>query len=322
MTTTTTKRAKADAASNASDTDADTPLFLSVLDKALPFLSLVDIVRISGTSPAVHEICAADDVWAPWLDKIHTLEPRYGSVLERIRKAGAAPFLGKTLMAAYMAATTPTCICGEWGGFLNALTLEPQCFDCFKRAREGSELIMRSEARDVYALPDAVLKTLPHIVGGSSHAILARAHVEALAEEYHETLDALMERKQELRRVAEAEFSYTKSMAELKGKAARARGLRAPHSPPKPYILNIPLEIDWDAHSSSAKCSYYSDPVLIALPFPSKTDPAFNSVTGEIADRVFTCPHCERRRYWDGCPRFPSAALLAQHEATCPHRFG
>lgn len=315
--TTTTERAKADATTAAAGS-----LFVAVLAMALPYLLPTDIVRISAASKGVHEICADDDVWAVWLGRIPVLDGDEGGVLERIRQGKAGP-----LIAAYMAATTPKCPCGEWAGYINVLSLQPQCFACFESARQHADIVLRKEAQVVYALPEAVIKTLPHVVGGASHALVLRSHVEALALEYHGNMEALIATKRELKRVAESEYSYAKGMANLKAKAAKAHGLRAPHIPAKPFILDAPMEVDWGVIRSGAWHTYqwsattHARAVLAPVPFPSKDDPRKNAVTGDLADQDFTCAHCYRGWWnWGLTRRFPSAALLQQHVAICPNR--
>jgi hypothetical protein len=86
-----------------------------------------ELVTLSSCSTEARKICSADEVWRPWLALIHALEPAGGSVLNKIVEVSAAPFIGKSLMHAYMAATTARCKdCGDWAGFVNLLTLMPQ----------------------------------------------------------------------------------------------------------------------------------------------------------------------------------------------------
>lgn len=263
----------------------------------------------------MREICADDDVWAVWLGRIQ------GGVLERIWKANAGP-----LIAAYMAATTPRCSgCGRWAGYLSLLALEAQCFACFERARQRTDIVLRKEAIVVYALPEAVIKTLPYVFGYNSQALVLRSDVEALALEHHGSMEALMAKKRELKRVAEGEYKYAVAMVEPKAKAAKARGLRAPQTPTKPFIVDVPMTMDWGVIRSGAWHTYqyraraHAQAVLAPVPYPSKDDPTTNAATGGPADQAFPCRYCERR--WDQLPRrFPSAATQQQHEAICIHR--
>lgn len=187
--------------------------------------------------------------------------------------------------------------------------------------------MLRNEAEKVYLLTPADVRALP-AVSFPREIFVLRAQAEALALQRYGSVEALMQAKQERRRIAEAEFSYKKAMNEAKIKAAKACGVQAPSHLQKPPIFYEPVTLDWTKVNSNAGYdSYWSRRhALLPLPFPAKHDPTVNAITGEPADAHFICRYCKGRLDHSECDahlrRYPSAALRDSHELTCRHRHG
>jgi hypothetical protein len=127
-----------------------------------------------------------------------------GLYLSKIDDARILPFLGKTYMHAYMAATTCKCSdCGQWTTKVNIFTLQPQCWKCFAGpwCRGEGQLMVKEQAGKQYLLTPRDLNALPcHVVQG--HCLVNRSHAEQLACHHWGSLQALQAEKKMRKAIA------------------------------------------------------------------------------------------------------------------------
>ena len=120
----------------------------------------------------------SNEIWQPWMQQVYD-----GFYLSKIDNARVLPFIGKTYMHAYMAATTCKCSdCGQWTTKVNIFTLQPQCWKCFAGpwCRREGQLMVKEQAGKQYLLTARDLNDLPcHVVQG--HCFVNRGHAEQLA---------------------------------------------------------------------------------------------------------------------------------------------
>lgn len=120
----------------------------------------------------------SNEIWQPWMQQVYD-----GFYLSNIDNARVLPFIGKTYMHAYMAATTCKCSdCGQWTTKVNIFTLQPQCWKCFAGpwCRREGQLMVKEQAGKQYLLTARDLNDLPcHVVQG--HCFVNRGHAEQLA---------------------------------------------------------------------------------------------------------------------------------------------
>jgi len=108
----------------------------------LCFSDPVDIVQLSHVSKQYRLVHVSDPLWERWVAPIQE-----GTYLTRLAETQILTATRKTLMHAYMCATTGKCVhCGAWTAEFNVLVLLPQCYRCFSCwAQTG--LLTKSKAK-------------------------------------------------------------------------------------------------------------------------------------------------------------------------------
>lgn len=106
------------------------------------FCDPVDMVRLSHVSKQYRMVHVSDPLWERWVAPIQE-----GTYLTRLAETNVLTATRKTLMHAYMMATTGKCFhCGAWTAEVNVLVLLPQCYHCFSCwAQTG--LLTKSKAK-------------------------------------------------------------------------------------------------------------------------------------------------------------------------------
>jgi len=108
----------------------------------LSFCDPMDMVRLSHVSKQYRMVHVSDPMWERWVAPIQE-----GTYMIRLAETNVLTATRKTLMHAFIAATTGRCFhCGAWTAEVNVLILLPQCYNCFSCwAQTG--LLTKSKAK-------------------------------------------------------------------------------------------------------------------------------------------------------------------------------
>lgn len=223
-----------------------------------------------------------------------------GVYTSRVKQSGCLPFLNKTLMHAYMAASRHRCsTCRRaWAGRVNMLTLEPSCWSCFSTWADAN-LMCKTKAVAHYLLTNKETARLPFVLVGDetrplgSAKFVSRQHAESLAAaRYPNGLQGL-EHDREVRR-AEAEQRRRDSLQRYyvrREQALQSGGLLKVPVYPKPS----PLLTDEGEHDAgmSTKCTLKRRWVLCCVGYFRKDDPRRALRDGESPEDFYFCRLCQ-----------------------------